>query len=645
MEMEVDLSHLTELVERAQLGERADMSALAKLVAPRVRAYIYRVTLDADLTDDLVQESLLEMVRSLEKLRRSDSFLPWLYRVTHSKIAQHYRLKQSGKAVQLSALGEDAICDVADRADHVDGLIRNELSQKVLAAMSQLKLQYRSILSLRCLEQLSYSDIATTLNCSELYARVQFFRAKASLTRELSRGGLNKGMLLTALGLFGKLTTGGREAAAAVVINSGVAKVGFLGTVVGLASTKLAIISAVAMAAIITSLASVNYIHQQRIPQKSQLKSAHFTLQYPAYGAGATSNTSRGAYESWYYWPESFDGPLFMRRQRWDSHQTVRQCSWLSNEQGTYYYNSGENVVYQTSARLWLPSMKVWRLPSDTPELLAFLDRCDGGYAGLDHSWDNRSGLPTTAQDRRFPQVGLFSSSYEYNKLDENFFRYRWPSDTGYIDQRDDMHRQDWAYFTVRGHIGDDQIVGRGRIPFVYVACDAQPPEMELFIGDDLRLIDTASGALVSDGAGQAIMRYPSGSFLAGLPRPWSGLHAIDIIRRDAAMQQIVFQMQLSEDYTRGSVVLSRQAEADTLTVLKYAIDMDNDLIDRIDFAVRSPRGREITGVMEFDFGEWFTSDPIFVESSVSPESAKLQLQEPPGISWLLRMAEGKLGI
>ena len=55
----VDGQAWNELVGRAQRGQRDDMSLLAHSAAPRVRAYVYRVTLDHDLTEDLSQEALL----------------------------------------------------------------------------------------------------------------------------------------------------------------------------------------------------------------------------------------------------------------------------------------------------------------------------------------------------------------------------------------------------------------------------------------------------------------------------------------------------------------------------------------------------------------------------------------------------------
>jgi RNA polymerase sigma-70 factor (ECF subfamily) len=71
-----------ELVKQAQLGCQESMSRLTKVAEKSLCAYIYRLTLNYDLTEDLLQETLLEMVKSLKNLKfeRANQFWAWLYR-------------------------------------------------------------------------------------------------------------------------------------------------------------------------------------------------------------------------------------------------------------------------------------------------------------------------------------------------------------------------------------------------------------------------------------------------------------------------------------------------------------------------------------------------------------------------------------
>ena len=60
------------LVVQAQNGDQESMTRLAELAEGRILAYIYRLTLDYDLARDLFQETMLEMVRSLWRLRKTN---------------------------------------------------------------------------------------------------------------------------------------------------------------------------------------------------------------------------------------------------------------------------------------------------------------------------------------------------------------------------------------------------------------------------------------------------------------------------------------------------------------------------------------------------------------------------------------------
>ncbi len=77
-----------ELVKQAQLGCQESMSRLTQVAKGSLCAYIYRLTLNNDLAEDLLQETLLEMVKSLKNLKfeRANQFWAWLYRTALGKV-------------------------------------------------------------------------------------------------------------------------------------------------------------------------------------------------------------------------------------------------------------------------------------------------------------------------------------------------------------------------------------------------------------------------------------------------------------------------------------------------------------------------------------------------------------------------------
>ena len=78
-----------ELVEQARQGDKASLNRLAEMARERLRVYVYRLTQKDDLTQEIVQESLLEMCKILGKLQKTDRFWPWLYGIATNKLHRH----------------------------------------------------------------------------------------------------------------------------------------------------------------------------------------------------------------------------------------------------------------------------------------------------------------------------------------------------------------------------------------------------------------------------------------------------------------------------------------------------------------------------------------------------------------------------
>jgi RNA polymerase sigma factor (sigma-70 family) len=181
---------LTQVIAQAQRGDKASTDRLAEVARQRLFPYIYRLTLDPDLTQDLLQETLLKMIENLSTLQQPEHFWHWLFRTALGVVQHHYRDEAKARTVAFSTLDPEGFSRYVS-AQHDDGLnhaMRKELSEAVVARMAQLNLAYRNVLVLRCYEQMSYSEIAEQLGCKELRARVLFFRAKHALSRRHTIG-------------------------------------------------------------------------------------------------------------------------------------------------------------------------------------------------------------------------------------------------------------------------------------------------------------------------------------------------------------------------------------------------------------------------------------------------------------------------
>ena len=117
-----------------------------------------------------------------------------------------------------------------------------------------------------------------------------------------------------------------------------------------------------------------------------------------------------------------------------------------------------------------------------------------------------------------------------------------------------------------------------------------------------------------------------------GLARPWTGLHTIDVVRRDAARQRVRFETEYAEGEEKAKVILSLEAAK-----LIYTINLQKDIIEKIDFA--GSDGAE--GEMRFTYLqeiEELSGD--FAE----PEGTRTlpgRRKPGPGVMWLMKLFSG----
>lgn len=532
--------------------------------------------------------------------------------------------------------------------DGLHELVQSELSKKVMLAMKRLRQQYRAVLSLRCYDQLSYADIAMAMDCSEVGARVLFFRAKQALKKQLGHQGLKKSVLLACLGLFGRLTAPAEAASSTVTIPAATTQVGLTAAILGTASSRLGITVITALAAGLAGVGGLSLLPEPPSPsaprpfQRADVESFHFTIQLhnPDPNLDTTSLNSKGAYEHWFYLPEGVDGPMFMRMQRWDPQQEEKLCSWLQDAEANYYYDCTNDRIHINNCRVCWSNLRVRRLPTDSKEFIDFLSHVEGEPRGFsEYTRDPNNDLLTSLVDYRFVNAPEFETYYRYNTVGEESFHFNWPADTPVVDERDLMHKRGWTYFRLSGNVAGQVLSGRGCIPFFYDATKDHPAWMILNIGKDLTITDCRRIAQLRRADGTPIAAYPAGAFFKGLARPWMGLHAADIVRRDAAEQRIWFASERmdNKDYVRIAVLHEDQ---DGTMDLIYAVDMKNDIIRDIKFKVQN----ESRGVLTFSYLQDIDGIGNEFTEPVIPAGPKAASRQSPGILWLVHLAEGSLG-
>ena len=596
------------LVEESQHGDDESLNCLSEHARERLYTYVYRMTVNDALTQDVVQESMLEMFRFLDKLENPDRFWPWLRRIALNKVRHHYTREKARRMVSTSETGIDVAGD--DDNEGFSNLVTQELREIVSNTMTQLRDRYREVLVMRCYEEMEYSEIAEEMDCTEFSARVLFHRAKKSLAKQLSRRGLGKGALLTALVLFGKMTAPSEAAASQICVTAAATKVGTVAALASMAGSK-AVIVTLAAASVVTVGSVVMQPGEGVSP-----------------GIGGAGVLSQNANQCWHFYPNGPNNAVMMRQM-----MPVRQgkqpyCLWLENGSGNFYYDRNASTVYQNNHRMWSKDLSVKRLPTDDPELSRFISDVEGRSVGMEHVSDRVRGLLVITTPE-----GESKSLVHPNLLDEEYYRSNWPRDVRNIDNRDELHKRGWSYFVISGEIGGEKVKGFGRMPFVYSQVEDHSAWFRMQVGDRLVICDHPGEMYVCDIGKPVWRKCPAGSFFAGLGRPWMGLHTIDTVRRDAAAKRIRFESKYVRGSGNGEAQVKLMCEEGELV---YSIDMYKDVVDSIKVDLNG-----VEGIIKFDY----VSDIEGVKNDivVPRRDRSVTAHEYDGIGWLFHFAEKAL--
>ena len=153
----------------------ADMDAIYRQYAQTVYHFLLSLTQNADLAEELTQETFYQAIRSIHRFDGSCKLSVWL-----CQIAKHLWYRQARKSRRETAaeeLPEELVPSAEDTA--ISGEGRLELLRRVHA----LPPDQKEVVYLRSFGGLSFREIGDVLGRTEVWARVTFHRGREALRK------------------------------------------------------------------------------------------------------------------------------------------------------------------------------------------------------------------------------------------------------------------------------------------------------------------------------------------------------------------------------------------------------------------------------------------------------------------------------
>jgi RNA polymerase sigma-70 factor, ECF subfamily len=166
--------------ERTFLMTEEAFRAFYELTARPVWAYLARITGDARLADDLLQEAYYRFLRTRSDFESDDHRRNYLFRIATNLVRDHRRRR--GHA-------ERHLAERAQTADVSAGVHESDRAVRRLdlaRAMERMKPRERSLLWLAYAQGCSHEEIAEVLGLRKASLKALLFRARKRLLRLLA---------------------------------------------------------------------------------------------------------------------------------------------------------------------------------------------------------------------------------------------------------------------------------------------------------------------------------------------------------------------------------------------------------------------------------------------------------------------------
>ena len=181
------------LVARLRVGDLSAFDDLVGYFERPVFSVCLRLLGDVEDARDAAQETFLKVYRGLHSFRGEAGLKTWIYRIAINQAMNQQRWwkrRRRDETISLELSRKDSditlenyLCDAS--ASPETRAIEQERERKILRALSEVQKDYRAALILREIEELSYEEIAETLEISIGTVKSRIARGREELRRKL----------------------------------------------------------------------------------------------------------------------------------------------------------------------------------------------------------------------------------------------------------------------------------------------------------------------------------------------------------------------------------------------------------------------------------------------------------------------------
>ena len=149
--------------------------------------FIFNYLGDIESSEDVVQETMIKLYQKKHYYKEIAKFSTWLYTIAKNLANTELRKRKQRKTTLLSQFSkDDKMYDLPSNDNEVGQEIQTEIVSKIIReAVDQLSEKFKTVITLRDIQQLSYEDISEIIDVPIGTVKSRINRARLQLQVEL----------------------------------------------------------------------------------------------------------------------------------------------------------------------------------------------------------------------------------------------------------------------------------------------------------------------------------------------------------------------------------------------------------------------------------------------------------------------------
>ena len=180
-----------DVLDAAVNGDAASLDQVLKTITPHIERQLLRYPVSDEDRRDLLQATLMQIVRRLGSFRAEASFSTWLFRVTANEALMLMRSRRRHRARFVEGLEWEELATLPAMNDTDGdgdlGVSARERDERVRDALGELPEDYRDVVIAHYHMDLGLQEIATRLAITESAVRSRLHRARSRLRTLLEK--------------------------------------------------------------------------------------------------------------------------------------------------------------------------------------------------------------------------------------------------------------------------------------------------------------------------------------------------------------------------------------------------------------------------------------------------------------------------